>query len=186
MAISIKRILASFVAHAIWGVKWQFLAVSNGLFAVGGSVERTSTPAAERLPEFKASATACSSISASARIDQDGGRLHPFQRFRIDKSFSGGCQRTMQRQDIALFEQCFFLHRRDEIRQLFLFLEVEAITFIPNACATWATAMPMFPNPAMPNVLSANSMRACPRNRNRCSCSMRLPLLHLCNVRHGS
>ena len=59
---------------------------------------------------------------ASARIDQDGGRLHPFQRFRIDKSFSGGCQRTMQRQDIALSEQCFFLHRRDEIRQLFLFL----------------------------------------------------------------
>lgn len=160
MAISIKRILASFVAHAIWGVKWQFLAVSNGLFAVGGSVERTSTPAADRLPEFKASATACSSISGPlpVLIRMAVGFIHSNVSALTNPlvvAVSGQCN---DKTSLSLNNVSFSTGVMKSGSSSF-FLEVEAITFIPNACATWATAMPMFPNPTMPNVLSANSMR---------------------------
>ena len=46
VAVSRSRCLADFVAHAMWGVIQQFLAVSSGLSGFGGSVERTSRPAA--------------------------------------------------------------------------------------------------------------------------------------------
>ena len=62
-AISISRTLASLVAHAICGVMKQFFALSKGLSAFGGSVERTSTPAAAIFPSFRASAKSCSLIN---------------------------------------------------------------------------------------------------------------------------
>src|ERR1035437_8738212 len=60
-AMFIRRERAARVAQARWGVMIQFLAVSSGLFAGGGSVARTSRAAPARRPEFKASANAASS-----------------------------------------------------------------------------------------------------------------------------
>ena len=58
-----KRARAARVAQAWCGVMMQFLALSNGLFAGGGSTASTSNPAPAICPLFKASASACSSIN---------------------------------------------------------------------------------------------------------------------------
>src|SRR5207237_9993820 len=60
-AIFISRERAARVAHARCGVMRQFLAVSSGFSAEGGSADKTSSPAPAILPEFNASASACSS-----------------------------------------------------------------------------------------------------------------------------
>src|SRR4030095_3128694 len=52
--ISLAR--ASLAAQAMCGVTRQFFAVSNGLLAAGGSMDRTSTPAPAITPELSASA----------------------------------------------------------------------------------------------------------------------------------
>ena len=56
-----NRLLACKLAQATCGVITQFLAVSNGLSAEGGSALNTSSPAPAIVPWVKASASACSS-----------------------------------------------------------------------------------------------------------------------------
>ena len=62
-AALINRARAARVAQAMCGVIRQFFAFSRGLFAGGGSSERTSSPAPAMRPVFRASASAGSSMS---------------------------------------------------------------------------------------------------------------------------
>lgn len=62
MAMCMRRSRAASDAHAMYGVIWQFLAVSRELPFVGGYSSKTSMPAASSFPSLRASARACSSM----------------------------------------------------------------------------------------------------------------------------
>src|SRR5690606_38274600 len=63
VAMFIKRCLASFVAHAMWGVIKQFFAFKSGLSGMGGSAERTSRPAPAIFSLLRANARSFSLIN---------------------------------------------------------------------------------------------------------------------------
>src|SRR3954471_19401580 len=64
--ISLAR--ASLAAQAMCGVTRQFLAVSSGLLAAGGSTDSTSTPAPAITPELSASARSWSTIKGPREV----------------------------------------------------------------------------------------------------------------------
>src|ERR1022692_3124423 len=98
-AMVIRRERAARVAQARCGVMMQFLAVSSGLSAGGGSVDRTSRPAPAMRPEFSASASASSStrrprlVLSSKAVGFISDRRRALTRFAVC-GVSGQCRLT--------------------------------------------------------------------------------------------
>ena len=109
--------------------------------------ERTSTPAPDILPDFSASASACSSTTVSARgVDEKCVRLHLRNKLGVYKPGCLRSQRAVESHKVRLLSSSSISTNLTAPSQSPTFAERElASTSMPKAPAILATALPILP-----------------------------------------